>query len=782
MKPGKVYRLQFDTTAVPSSTGGADRVDAMTILVQIFDYGMLIPDNEQSEYFDLQPAAEPLIIDVVDNSDSKFKPIRGKQATIRFISQQDLGLDFSTFSGGYDNQYYVSIVTGGTTIFLGYLVLEDCRQPLLPDPQEVELIASDHLGLLKEVPVVDTSGDNISGKYRIAELISFCLKQTGLSLPINVINNLRMGTGSDTITNVEFSASDNTISGNFLNGFFYVGQVVVISGSAFNNGTYRVVAINTSTKITVDGVITDESATIYNVTFTDGSSQGHFYDKAYLDAKTFEQSIGESIDCYSALETILADDCTLFQYKGEWWIIRIDEYDNNDIYVARFNADGELIQEPTEKDMSFFIGFEQNVLFREASQDVSNSRPHKFITEQVDYVSPIEVICNIDFERGMFDEDLPNVVIEGTIYNAKKYSIECWDYGIHKSFGEPKEAGSGEAYIKRLFYNDQEAQRYIRIDNVTPTGIENSLKSQPVPVAKNDKFTISLSSRWSNSFDASSNITATIGLELVGDDGTYWYARPKGLAPGETSLSDLSWSKYNIASEYILPISNAVNEGADFTQWQSQSYNADALPVSGNLFIYVFESNLDVATYIEHDSINFTYIPQINGSYQRYKGHKSTVERVDTGYLAKRINTVKIGDVPRPLLKGAIFFESGSKYYLAGRFYPAAKFNFGLPASSQLRTFSWHQAFAIWNQYKSAYTIVRGTVWGLPEVWPDLIHKYTLTDPSNMLINRYFILISLSQNWRTGAWRATFVEVYNSASPKEYNTPFEFKYLTDGNN
>jgi hypothetical protein len=62
------------------------------------------------------------------------------------------------------------------------------------------------------------------------------------------------------------------------------------------------------------------------ITATDNvSSSLHFYEVIYLDAKTFEKDISVSEDFYSILQKILLEDSVLFQCKGEWYIVRIDE-------------------------------------------------------------------------------------------------------------------------------------------------------------------------------------------------------------------------------------------------------------------------------------------------------------------------------------------------------------------------------------------------------------------------------------------------------------------------
>jgi len=773
MKPGRVYRMSWQTQSVPSSIGGADRVASQNVLVQIFDYGQMVSDDSPVSYIDLQAAADPLEISVIDNDETKFKSIRAKQARIRFYSATSEGIDFSLFSNAYDNQFYVSITTGGGgVVFLGYLVLPDNQMPFLPEPQVVELTASDHLGVLKDTALVDDDGENIQGKYRIADLIKLCLKQTGLSLPVNVINNLRIGTGSRSGSNVVFAASDSSITVDFYIGFFYVGQRLVVSDSASNNGTYTVNSIVSSTKITVAESLTNETATIYNVTFTDDSSDGHFHDKAYIDAKTFEESIGVSVNCYTAIERILKDDCTLFQHSGEWWIVRIDEYDDNGLYVAKFNADGEIIQEPTLTDFYVNIGFSNSVIFANANQLVRANRPHKYVRDDFNYINPIEIVCNVDFSRGIGSSADPTQENQSI-----DYQLECWDFLREGSIGtidDIDQSPYGDSYgvLTKRYEFGYEKERYLRSDIEL---YRHYFKSQPLPVSSGDKVEVGVSFRFAN--NPSVTNWYPVHVMIVGDDGYYYiwdYDSETDLSSWHQLTGSDPWFSYNFRYLYTSVPAN---------EWANISATSLECPADGQLYIRLVSEGLSGSGGLWFSNLNVNYIPKINGSFQRYSGHYNAVTRTDAGYLANRKEDVQIGDAPRPIIKGAIFFQNGDAYKIAPVFYPAAKYGItGQPSASQIKPYGWHQIQAVWNQYREAYTILSGDLWGLPASWPDLHNVFSLTDPSSLTGNRYFMLISFSQNWKTGIWSGTFVEVFNPDNPKVYNTPFEFKYISDGRN
>jgi hypothetical protein len=226
---GLAYRLIWQTAK-----------DSITVTAYIWDTSVQIDDADDPEYVDLIPSGKPLIIRSINNSVERLLPIRGKQAELQFIS--DANIDITTFAEGGDNRFYVEIIAneviaGDKTLFLGYLILDDCSQNFQPNPNVVTLIASDHLALLGDIPWVEDNGNNPVGYMSKAEALALCLKQTGLSLPINIISNLRHGTGTYT-AEVDFLASTLNLPAE--TSFFYHGQPVLISGTASNNGTFHV--------------------------------------------------------------------------------------------------------------------------------------------------------------------------------------------------------------------------------------------------------------------------------------------------------------------------------------------------------------------------------------------------------------------------------------------------------------------------------------------------------------------------------------------------------------
>ena len=48
----------------------------------------------------------------------------------------------------------------------------------------------------------------------------------------------------------------------------------------------------------------------------DTNGQGHFFWHEYVDAKTFEENVGELTNCYDVITKLLGNSAVLFQYLG----------------------------------------------------------------------------------------------------------------------------------------------------------------------------------------------------------------------------------------------------------------------------------------------------------------------------------------------------------------------------------------------------------------------------------------------------------------------------------
>lgn len=846
---GIIYRLEFIN------------VEGFTVRVNISPTDTLIDDLDDPQIITLTGSDQPLIMSVSNNDQAKFQQIRSKVAKIQFVTNTADGLDSSTFSQGGDDLWKVDIYLQDTPelIFTGFLIMADNQQPFQPDPEYVTLTATDHLGVLQDAPLVDFDGNNPIGKYRVAELIAMALNKTGLALNINVVNNLKPGGGQLTNT-ATFSFSGNyMVTDGLLTSFFYPGQEVTIAGSATHDGTYNVdyVVQSTITEVHFVETIASPGETAVDVVFTDTSSAAHWYDSVYIDVKTFEAEIGVSEDCQTVLNKIFGEDCYITQYKGQWWIYRVDEINELPVYVATFNSSGDYVSTAAGTQYDISIGATESFKFANADTLLRFIRPHGFVKETFNFNTPAEIPCNIDFERG----DLVTTVSQ----YQKQYDIECWlKLWSNTSTDDPQNTG---IYIERTFNEvDYELSRYVVLEaNATRFTF---IMSEAIDVQIKDRFNLQVQRRMAVDIAGTGAYRdPDVQVRLYGEDGTFWTYHPKNSGAGEgVRYWEECDSTFRTNQHFFYHEGDASEDQTDAVSL----YDGDAIdiPVSGYIKILVYRSSLTgwgnlYDTYI--DSVTFEYLPYINGTYSKFSGQYSRVDRIETGYQAKQDNEVYISDSPKPILKGSMFlsdtatlytgsvlFYTGTGFQISGNltaifrpgmtiiitgttsnnitakititnysiigdltqiildavtvsetvtatfeylvfhlfpvWYSSQEFALGYPtSSSSLHPYGYIQAFSVWNQFKGVndptngrglgINIFSGSVVGLTSNWPDMIHRFTLTDLNVQTNDRYFMLISMEQNWRTCIWTATLVEVFNSTVGKTYTDTFEFKYI-----
>lgn len=830
MKNGLIYRLEWITAK-----------DDITVQVNIYDTLIQIEDDEDPQVLDLIPAGTPLLISSIDNDENKFKVIRAKQATIRFLS--DSSFDITTFASGPDNRWYVEIFAELETLFLGYLSLSDMSQDFLPNPNVVTLIATDHLGILKDQKLVNSDGENPEGLNKIAKYLSWCLRLTGLNLDIWVNDNLRHGTGELTDT-VSFTGSTILLSAE--SSFFYHGQTITITGTASNNGEYRVVnsaSVFSFDVVTVEETFVTESSV--SATFTDKSSETHYYDTAYINAKDYESSIGESEDAYTVLEKILKFRCFICQYKGKWWVQSIDEFDSNQRYISIFDTDGIFQSNQAATDYNKDIGAAEDIV-PTVDKRIEIVGQYGEARLEFPFDTASEIPCNTEFDRGE--------VIDDSQEDEKTYEVECW-YPFRANYPTSDLiAATTSIYTKRIFrIPDYEFDRYVVIEQ-SSSPASNLIMSEDIPLKEKDRFNLTVSQSLSAAVSGSGDITQQLAqVRFYGDDGTFWTLH------GGTIVDEVvKWvactSTFTTNQQTIVWQGDA---SIDETEVISKTVEAPDAPADGYIKILLYQSDEygDIRDTYIHPPV-FEYIAYINGSYQKYVKQLFRDYRDDEDYKTKLEDTVYLADSPKPLFKGSQFIEklgeelySGSiqfaatdifvlsgdvtatyrvndyvfinsvtyegvvkitdstyniignttavtfegltvgtvtengtitkvDFILTSRWFTAAAFGNSFPPSPDYcKPFGKQQIDAVWNQYRNTIRVFTGVNYGLTEDWPDLIHKYSLTDSNANQNNRFFIHLNFEQDWKTCLWRYTTAEVYHTDG-KVYDDPTEFKYVS----
>jgi hypothetical protein len=699
------YRIQFKCT--PQGALGIHS----TVNIDIADTES--GETEEWGYVELKGAVDAFKIDVVNNDEDKYSPIKAKKATIQFNSTQNF--DLNTFTGN-DDRYLVRawVQETSATLFKGFLVMDDMTEPYLPKPNVVTLVATDNIGLLKDVALTKPDGTNPRGMFTLIEYISWCLQKTGLQGDIYVCNNVK-----------EEHAWDKII-----------------------------------------------------------------YESQYLNSKTFEQEIGESEDCYTVLEKILGEHCFLTQIGGDWYIMRLDEYEwaTQHFRLHRFDYEGTFIETLNNYNLDMVIGAGNDMKFSQEATEVGLLRPQKFVKETYNFEYPLEIVDNIDFERGTYIEDSEYTYEEdGETFTVRHYTVDDWTV-YQGAFPYPitnKATGSMDAYIVKVT-NEQgdEVERYLNTEPPNDS-LYHFIQCNSVPMGKKDKVDFSVDFAYNENVAGSGTLGMVVYVWLEGEDGSYW----------QWGSNTLHENKWHVLSSNNLQYETGIRYGwdranHDETEYQSITGTIGAMPVPGYLYIgfRAFPGGL-FNTQTRYQNLQFTYKPFINGSYLKYKGQHHKVSQ-EAGLRSSREETVYISDSPRKLFKGALHYGvtlevlgiEFTQYYLSTRFWNAGVPDlYDEPTDEALHPFGHIQAFEVWNQNNRVMRLFDATIQGLQlnSICPDVIHRFRFTDASIHNNNKFFVLLHYSMDFYTGEWTGTFAEVFDTAIGKEYESEKEFKYVSD---
>jgi hypothetical protein len=732
----------------------------------------------------LKAGADPIHLQVNNNTEDKMNPIAGLQMVMQFDAQDNSLLN-TLLRGSYsDKRYFMTADINGRFIFKGFLNLPDTSEPFMPRPV-ITFNATDGLGSLKNKKLKDFTGANPTGMHTLAEFIAWCLKVTGVEENFNVIFNSREGTGVTPISYANFSNASSTIFFPIQHyDTFFTGQRLLCTSAGANNGqVFNVVVNNAGFNLQVTPAPIHESG-IVNFTLSD-LNDGHFFQKAFLDAKFAEDEVGTSISCYEVLENILKKLGTLGQRHGEWWFKNFDEYGFQPDYVSVFNKNGIFVEALAAanyiKEIGNTAGIRKNMKWSQHSANVGFTSPAKMARLLQHFVNPKELPCNLKFERGTFIADLDSV--------TKKFSVECWQLLAYEPLLVPSTTST--AFIIKKFLLGYENERYVVIDKTTTPPHQQLLCSEFIRVNAKDKFDISVDTKHDGQIETGSFAVtlAYMQVQLFADDGTFWTLYGGGLI----SILAPEWQQctaaFNTNQRYFYENFNASD---DDTQWRTCTFingSCPAVPRTGKIRICLTgQYKVNQFQYI-FSPINFDLLPFINGTNSKYTGQHHKVEIVDDEN-EKVDDEVFIDNLPNQNLKGALQKYNGTTYIPCGLFWNSAVFPGFPPDFIHQHPFGHIRIFAVWNQIRLLKRIIKGSINHCESDsvdardksdLPTIFHTYYLRDTDEHINDKQFMLINYDLDlYRCQFLSAAFKEVFNLVVPNDYDVNnYEFKFLTN---
>lgn len=394
---------------------------------------------------------------------------------------------------------------------------------------------------------------------------------------------------------------------------------------------------------------------------SDADGAGHFYKFIYVDSKTFEAEIGTCEDCFKVLEKILGENSNLYQYKGQWLIMRPDEMETgHEYYFTTFDYQGNFVSNTTET-FSKDVGVNLALSWMNDDAELSLDRPYKSIIEKFNYKYPAEIVCNIDFSRGVTEITPPDLTAADS---TGTYQVDCWF--VRRISGSI----TSTIYIEKRFEFGYEKDRYLVITPKAGTATPYDFaQSVPIEVTEGDKIDFGVDWRFRANIPGASSATYfPCQIYILADNGDryYWYNPDTPIL-----IETFKWVKRDaIDGEANFYMPSIVQADYKYTDWTTVNASLDQAPVTGQLFIGLIQLHQGNDAGDDQDgffsNLSVTIRPLINGSFQNYIGQSSNVTQDNSKVKAVRDKEVFLSDAPRVAMKGALLKEGAGLVIYAG--------------------------------------------------------------------------------------------------------------------
>jgi len=780
------YKGSFVNTQVDYSDNSPNE---QTIYVKITNTA----ENDLTEV-ELETADAPVVLQTVDNSEDKFTPIKSKSCNLRVFTNDEVNA--MTFAGGGDQQYKVEIAVGteSDVIFTGWLSISDLGQTFQPDPNVLELTATDGIAFLRDLPLTDNESRNLTGPHPLIKYISWCLQKTGLELPIWVEMNV-----------LEVSATYDVAADHFYNMLYINAQTFETNIGELEN------CFSVLEKILKEFCDISQQKNVWFIRSTDEAGYaikrvckfdyagdpiafdapflvkdiGANYDIAFMndDARlslqrpykavhhTFDYNypaeIVQNID-FERGEVVSAPDPTAANstgvYRPEGWVLaRAGDGTGGawlDLY-QQAGARGELIKE-------FEYGYEKERYFVVEHEDVPGTdyihylKSTPFYVQKGDklqisvdigqdtnlgFINPVHVWLEADTEyfTWYYDATNPSSIINEWVSKPKPLTASIADNPFTQQW---------RLSIDSALDATDELPKYTNI-------------SSELEVPANGRIWVRLT--------VNANITAPFYYNNLSINLTPRINGSYAKYKGQQHTSEQQVDNMAVRNETVY-VSDALRiemKGALLlTELGDTLYNGNAIFAAGN------GVNLDgfYTPYFNiNDYVDVSFTSLNNGKYRIVAVEYSLIPNKTILTFAEPTQSETVGAAQ---LKAY-------DYTLSGNFYDSIEFQGSPPQEDQL-PYGQHQNQAVWNQYNRVFTAFEATCDGLdtdktydglPDL-PDLLHVYRQRDTHPATTNKLFKLLHFEQDTDNCEWGLYMIEVVDSTIPKTYEG-HSFKYIQE---
>lgn len=181
----------------------------------------ILERNYSGSITELTSGSAPLILNMHESSEfGLFDPIKPSSADLNLISETDFKYAslFTNDERKFRGIYYINDGGGLAEMWQGFLVPSLFSERYITPPYESSFTFIDGLEDLENIPFLDFNDNKLAGNLSLLNIIIFCLKSTGLNLPIRSGINLYS-------TAMASTATDDPLTQTFVNqSSFYIDE------------------------------------------------------------------------------------------------------------------------------------------------------------------------------------------------------------------------------------------------------------------------------------------------------------------------------------------------------------------------------------------------------------------------------------------------------------------------------------------------------------------------------------------------------------------------------
>lgn len=476
---------------------------------------------------------------------------------------------------------------------------------------------------------------------------------------------------------------------------------------------------------------------LFHTSMTDGNNQMPL-DQCYINVKTFQTNT--PIQYESSLEVLnkinSAFSQTIFQYKGQWHILRVEEL------YAPFSTNLKGFTNSVsgrtafEKRFDVEIGANSEMKFIAPEVIRFINRKQRKVTTKFMYDEFQEVIDNESFSRGA-------LLSAGA--NEKVYDLLYWDVA---KFPIPTASNSSFGRIEEF---DGAGRMIDNFAFITPdtSGDNSFIYSNPVDLEKGDKIEISFDVKYDDPIAYTGAAVHAFFILKVSPTFGYWLA------------NDGVWIDTNDPNFALAEIQTKYTNRIKSNDYQSINIVSQPLPLSGELTSYFIIGKESFPSPIRKrfKNLKIKVITYFNSFSDRQNiGIKSIYEK-DLLLRNETENEIYIDDGFSWQYKGNVFKADQST------FTNKEWYRYRFKATNERHGIRSSNLIAHWENTRFNRNKFDANMYGL--VWNDgvtdqplgLINTVKLVDDDP---NKVYGILNLKEiNFSNSTWSATLLELYD---------------------